>query len=120
METGRPTVMTEDVLNKLEYVFALGGTDTEACMYANISPKTLYNYQTENPEFVQRKESLKEQPFLKARETIIKSLGDPNHAFKYMERKKKAEFGANVEIRGSLTISDVLDNLEKDGQETPE
>lgn len=119
MEIGRPTVMTEETLNKLQEVFALGGTDTEACMYADISPRTLYKYQEENPEFIQRKESLKEKPFLKARQTIIKSLDDPNHAFKYMERKKKQEFGANVEITGKLTISQVLDNLQN-GQETPE
>lgn len=90
--------MTTEVLNKLEEVFALGGTDTEACMYADISPRTLYKYQEENPDFVQRKEALKEKPFLKARKTIVESLNDPNHAFKFMERKKKAEFGQNVDV----------------------
>jgi len=107
--------MTRDTLNKLEEIFALGGTDTEACTYADISPRTLYKYQEENPDYIQRKESLKEKPFLKARRTIVNSLSDPNHAFKYMERKKKAEFGPNVEITGNLTISQVLDNLQ-DGQ----
>ena len=117
MKEGRPTVMTDEVLKKLEEVFLLGGTDTEACLFANISPKTLYNYQNEHPEFLQRKEQLKETPFLKARKTIIESLGDPNHAFKFMERKKKGEFGANIEVSGGLTISQVLDQLQN-GQET--
>lgn len=116
METGRPTVITDEVLKKLEEVFLLGGTDTEACLYADISPRTLYNYQKDNPEFLQRKDALKETPFLKARRTIVESLTDPNHAFKFMERKKKAEFGNNIEITGNLTISDVLDNLENDGR----
>lgn len=102
MNVGRPTVMTQDVLNKLEEVFALGGTDQEACMYADISHQSLYNYQKEFPEFVERKEALKEKPFLKARRTIISSLDNPKHAFKFMERKKKAEFGANIEISGEM------------------
>lgn len=115
MEVGRPTVVTDEVLRKLEAAFALGCTDLEACVFADISKTALYDYQKSHPEFAERKEFLKEKPFLKARTTIIESLSDPNHAFKFMERKKKAEFGNNIEITGSLTISDVLDNLEKDG-----
>lgn len=114
MDVGRPTVMTPQVLNKLEEVFALGGTDTEACMYADISHQTLYNYQKEFPEFVERKEALKEKPFLKARRTIIESLDDPNHAFKFMERKKKQEFGNNIDVTGTLTIGQILDSLENE------
>lgn len=117
MEVGRPTVMTPETLHKLEEVFALGGTDTEACFYANIAPATLYKYQKECPEFIERKEALKETPILKARRTVVNSLNDPTHAFKFLERKKKSEFGANVEITGNLTISQVLDKLQ-DGQET--
>jgi len=89
-ETGRPTVMTDDVLNKLEEVFALGGTDQEACFYAGISHQTLYNYQEKNPSFVDRKEALKETPVLLARRTVNKSLAeDVNSAWKYLERKDK-------------------------------
>jgi hypothetical protein len=117
MAGGRPTIMTDEVLKKLEEAFLIGCTDTEASLYADITPRTLYNYQKENPEFLQRKEQLKERPFLKARKTIVESLGDPNHAFKFMERKKRAEFGQNVEVTGNLTISQVLDQLQN-GQET--
>ena len=89
-KVGRPTIITQDVLNKLEEVFALGGTDKEACLYANISHQTLYNYQDKNPEFVERKEALKETPLLKARRTVEKSLeNDVNSAWKYVERKDK-------------------------------
>lgn len=104
--------MTREVLNKLEEVFALGGTDTEACLYADISPATLYNYQKEHPEFLERKEALKETPFLKARRTIVKSLEDPANAFKYMERKKKGEFGNTLELSGEVTAKIVRLNVE--------
>jgi hypothetical protein len=102
-DVGRPTLMTEEILNKLEEVFALGGTDKEACFYADISHQTLYNYQKEHPEFVERKEALKETPILKARRTVVKSLEDPNHAFKFMERKVRGEFGPTLELSGELT-----------------
>lgn len=98
---GRPTVMTENVVNKLEEVFAIGGTDAEACFYANISKQTLYDYQEKHPEFIDRKEALKEKPFLKARQTIVKSLDNPQYAFEYMKRKKKNEFSERQEMTGA-------------------
>jgi hypothetical protein len=38
---GRPTVMTNTVLNKLQYAFCIDATDREACAFAGISEKTL-------------------------------------------------------------------------------
>lgn len=64
-QVGRPTVMTESVLEKLHYAFSIGCTDEEACVYADIDEKTLYNFQTKNPEFIQLKEGWKIQPVLK-------------------------------------------------------
>ena len=54
---GRPTIFTKELLDKLEYVFALGGTDKEACLYAGVSPAALYKYQEKNLDFVERKQS---------------------------------------------------------------
>lgn len=99
-EVGRPTVMTQETVNKLEEVFAIGGTDEEACFYANISRQTLYDYQSKHPEYIDRKEQLKQKPFLKARQTIVKSLETPQYAFEYMKRKKKDEFSERQEYTG--------------------
>lgn len=106
---GRPTIMTPDVINKLEQVFALGGTDKEACFYAGISHQALYNYQERYPEFVERKEALKMTPILKARQTIVKSLDDPNHAFRYARSKLADEFGDKLDIKTSGTLTVVPD-----------
>jgi len=100
-DVGRPTVMTPDVINKLESVFAIGGTDKEACAYADISHQTLYDYQHNNPEFVERKEMLKERPFIKARQTIVKALDNPADAQWFLERKRKSEFAARTEHTGA-------------------
>ena len=109
---GRPTVMTPGVIVKLEYVFAIDGTVAEACSYADISPNSYYDYLKINPEFSNRIESLRQKPVLKARQTITKALNDPNHAFRYLERKRKKEFGPSMELETKLTISEVLDQLE--------
>lgn len=99
---GRPTIMTPDRVNKLEQAFALGCSDKEACLYADISKQTLYSYQKKNPEFVDRKEILKESLVLKARTVIADSLNNKNEdtARWYLERKKKAEFSTRQEITG--------------------
>lgn len=97
----RPTVMTEEVLSKLEEAFAWGCTDVEACLHADIAAKTLYLYQEKNPEFIQRKEALKENPILLARSTVIKGfMKSPELALKYLERKKKDEFSLRSEFTG--------------------
>lgn len=96
---GRPTVMDNLSIKKLEEVFAIGGTDEEACFFANISMATLYNYQKKHPEFLERKEALKQRPILKARTTVVASLDDPIIAMRYLEKKKRDEFGLNIDIR---------------------
>lgn len=99
---GRPTIMTPDMVNKLEQAFSMGCSDLEACLYAGISKQTLYNYQAKNPEFVDRKEQLKEQLVLKARTVIANALNnkDENTAKWYLERKAKKEFSTRQEVTG--------------------
>ena len=101
-KNGRPTIFTQEILDKLEYVFALGGTDKEACLYAEVSPAALYKYQEKNPEFVERKEQLKESPVLLARETVVKGLErDSKLAFDYLKVKKRDEFAERNEVTGA-------------------
>jgi len=115
MPGGRPTVVTKEVLRKLEEAFALGCTDLEACLYADIGKSTLYDYQNANPEFLERKEELKESPVLRARTTVVKEIAnDADLAMKFLERKCKKEFSTKVEseqygkdggaIESSLTV----------------
>jgi hypothetical protein len=42
-----------------------------------------------------------------ARQTIIKSLDQPEYAFEYMKRKKKDEFSERSEILGNIAVADV-------------
>lgn len=100
---GRPPVIDKDVLNKLEISYSMGCSDSEACLFANISMTTLYKYQEKHPEFKERKQLLKEKLALKARTVIADALNnnDENTAKWYLERKKKQEFSTRIENTGA-------------------
>lgn len=98
---GRPTVMTEEVIGKLEEAFSNGGTDKEACFIAGIHPDTLYVYCKENPEFSERKEQLKEMIKYHAKTNIANAIKfDKSTSLSawYLEKKSRKEFGQNVDV----------------------
>ena len=99
--TGRPSVMTPAVIKKLEEAFSMDCSDLEACLHAGISAPPLYAYQKANPDFVNRKNLLKQSTILLARNAVIKGIpNNPEFALKYLERKKKDEFSLRQELTG--------------------
>lgn len=105
----RPTKMTNITLGKLKEAFLMGCSDREACLYADINPDTLYEYQKLNTAYTEQKESFKSNPVLLARKTVVGAIEkDPDLALKYLERKKKDEFS----LRQNL---DVTSNGERVG-----
>lgn len=96
---GRPTLMTDEKVKELEWYFSRGATDLEACFLAGISKQTLYNYQDKNPEFVDRKEALKNMPKYKAKVNIVREIekGDKETSKWYLERKDR-EFKNKTDI----------------------
>lgn len=91
--------MTETTIQKLEYAFSLGCPDKEACLYAGISQQTLYNYQKENPAFIERKEALKDNIVILARQTVLEKVTDSyQNSMDYLKRKRRLEFGDNVDV----------------------
>ena len=102
-DTGRPTKLTPETILLLEQAFSMGCTDVEACLHANISKTALYNFQQTHPDFVDRKEQLKEKLVLRARMVVMDAIynKDENTAKWYLERKKKNEFGTRQEITGA-------------------
>lgn len=102
---GRRTKMTEITVKKLEEAFALGCTDVEACLYADISKPTLYAYEKKNPKFNDRKAALKETPVLLARKSVVEAIpDDPDLAMKYLERKRKDEFSVKQIVDTKVTL----------------
>lgn len=99
-DTGRPTVMTQKTIDTLEEAFLIGASDAEACLKAGISMATLYNYQNEHPDYIERKQELKENLTYRARQVIANKIkdNDGETAKWYLERKKKAEFSTRQEL----------------------
>lgn len=110
MPAGRPTVMTPEVVSKLEQAFSMGCSDLEACLFADISKQALYDYQEKNPEFTDRKAMLKQKMIFKARSVIAEALNnkDENTAKWLLERKLKDEFStkteSNINVNGEVAL----------------
>jgi len=97
---GRPTVMTPEVIAKLEQAFAIDATVEEALSYAEIKRDAFYDYLKRNKEFGDRIADLRNRPILKARQTIVKGLDESKNAQWYLERKRKVEFAERQEFTG--------------------
>ena len=107
-KVGRPTVMTPEMVSKLEEGFMKGFTDAECCLYCGISKQALYDYCNKYPEFTDRKEDLKKHPAIQAKLNILDSIndGDKDISKWYLERKNKDEFSLKQEI-----AADVKENV---------
>jgi len=90
---GRPSVMTKEVIAKLEDEFAHGSTDLEACFMAGISKDALYNYEKKHPEFKERKEALKSMVKRQAKRNVAVAINnkDLQQSNYYLDRKAKDE-----------------------------
>lgn len=102
---GRPTKITASVLNKLEDFFLRGLSDREACLLADISPQTLYNYCYKHPEFLERKEILKQRVKIRAKLNISNAIekGDIDISKWYLERRDE-DFKAKQAVTHSANI----------------
>lgn len=96
----KPYKLSRDVVRKFEEAFAIDATVEEACFYAGISRDTYYRWIKFWPKLAEKYDRLRQKPMLKARQTIVNSLDNPDYAFKYAERKKKNEFSLRTEISG--------------------
>lgn len=85
-------------MTKLKEVWALGGTDSEAASWADISTKSISRYIEAKPEVAELRDKLKERPILKARQTVVKNLDHVGVSQWYLEKKRKLEFGPSVEL----------------------
>ncbi len=85
----------------------MGCTDLEACLAADISKSTLYNYQDAHPEFLERKERLKENPFMLARSVQLDALkeGDRAMANKVLDRKEGSKLALTGADGGPVLIA---------------
>lgn len=113
-----PIKFTKEVQGKLEYAFSIGATIREACLYADISVQTFYNWQEKMPKVFEHFEDLRETPIFIARESVVKGIKrDPKLALDFLGRKAKKEFGNNVDITtdGKPLPTPILGGITQEG-----
>ena len=108
---GRPTVMTEPVVSKLEVAFCVGASVTEACLVAGISRESYYVFVRENPDYSDRFKQLQQKTILAAKKRIADAIedGDTATARWLLERRCKEEYGQHHKLQ-----------IESKAPETPE
>jgi len=90
-----------EVILKLEEAFSFDCTVAEACFFAGIGEACYYENVKVRPDLKERFEALRNDPVLKARQSVIKAFtADPNLALKYLERKRRTEFALRQELTG--------------------
>lgn len=106
---GRPPIIDKDVLSKLEDAFMYAYTDKEACLFAGISPATLYRYEELHPEFRERKQLLKLTPNLRFKKTIVDNSGNLSNAQWWATHKMGDEFSpkSRIELNDMTSMDDI-------------
>ncbi len=108
MPAGRPSKLTTEIKDKLDYAFSIGCNNAEACVYADLSESTFYSWIEKDEKLSERFKALKNKPVLKAKEVVQSALdeGDSNTAKWYLERRS-AEFkpSSKTEIEGKVGVS---------------
>jgi hypothetical protein len=94
---GRPTVMTEIVVQKLEKALREGFSVDMACHLSGISRSTYYSHLDSNAEFSYKMELAQEWVTQRAKQVVATSIeaGDLKAAQWWLERKARAEFANN-------------------------
>jgi hypothetical protein len=89
MEVYRPDKLTDETVKSLEEAFLMDCSVEEACFMAKISKQTYYNWVSSFPDFKERFDGCRQNPFLIARKTIFDNLNKEDTAKWYLERRSK-------------------------------
>lgn len=103
---------TPEVLGKLEQAFAIGCTNREACIYADISESTFYRWLEEDDKLQEKFDRLKEQPVLKAKQRVVKGIDESYaNAMDFLKRKKRAEFGDTIKLEHTKEAEKIANEI---------
>src|SRR5690349_21207215 len=116
LPVGRKTVVTPEVVRKLEEAFSMDCTDEEACAFAGIGERTYYDHKSSDEQFSQRMERAKRFAFVLAKKTIMIALNkeDGNLALKWLERRQRELYHTKVEQDvKQVPVEEILDQVEE-------
>lgn len=97
-KVGRPSLLENaDAVRKLEFAFSIGCTVLLACQHAEVSRDAFYAAIKKDKSFSDRIEKLKQNPIMKAVQTIFKHLDDVKVAMWFLERRQPEVYGIKSE-----------------------
>ena len=102
-DSGRPTVMTEEVLQKLEEAYTMDFNDREACFHAGIAISTFHHHKEKNQEFCNKVEVWKNDIKRRSKKLLHLAInsGDVSTAKWWLEKKAPEEYSNRVEHTGA-------------------
>ena len=96
---GRPTVVTEAAVLKLETAFALGCNVKEALLFAELSKDAYSRLLQRQPEFRERFEQLRETPVLQAKKNIAMAIAAGDIAVsRWLLERRCPEYSARARL----------------------
>ena len=106
-KVGRPSVITAEIIDKLETAFRMGVTDVVALSFAKLSPRTYYDRLSQDAEFKAKIEAAKHYSRLLAGSVVMKALhaNDVKTARWWLQKKHPDEFDtrkAAVEVNTNI------------------
>ncbi len=92
--TGRPKVITPDVMEKLVNVLRFDATDAEACRHAGISEAVFYLHLREDPVFRKKIREAQNFSFILMKQTVAKAVakGDGKLALKWLKARQRDRY----------------------------
>lgn len=99
---GRPTIITDEVVAKLELAFKEGANISEACLVSGISRNAYYDRINVDQKFSNKMSIAQDYVTVVAQKNISSRIvrGDPEASKWWLERKKKQEFSTRNELTG--------------------
>jgi UDP-N-acetylmuramyl tripeptide synthase len=93
-KVGRPSVITEDVVQKLEAALACGYSVNVACYYSGVSRSAFYEHKAMDRAFSDKMRLAEELSTHRARQVILQAIdkGDVKAAMYWLNRKARTEF----------------------------
>lgn len=128
---GRPTVITDDAIQKLEEAFKWDATIGEACRYAGISESTYYDHYNKNKQFSEKIDRARDFIFELAKKNIERAVseGDTELSVKLLKMRQNKiynertvnEIEGEVGVKKADQLADALDDIleiKEDGDNT--
>lgn len=100
-QTGRPTVMTEAAVQKLEQALQEGFSVERACYLSGVGRSTFYDHYNSNPDFADKMCLAQDWATERAKQIVIQAIdgGNLKAAQWWLERKAHREFGAKLAVQ---------------------